>query len=142
MMSWLDIARLGIVVAYDHAQYALKNASFEALRALGEQSRFPCELSGGTPHPSSDRIYQEVCTCLNAPRCLGAKRSTHTWVSRNTSPVAHYARVTKFYNMLTYQKSFLSGHLLCILDLSSNFGVIWGFLACPTNAISDFHSEN
>ena len=141
-MSWLDIARLGMVVAWGHAEDALKNASFEALRALGEQSRFPCERIGGTPHPSSDRIYQEVCTCLNAPRCLGAKRSTHTWVSRNTSPVAHYARVTKFYNMLTYQKSFLSGHFPYILDLSSNFGVIWGFLACPTNAISNFHDAN
>ena len=142
MMSSLDIARLGMVVAYDHAQYALKNASFEALRALGEQSRFPCERIGGTPHPSSDRICQEVCTCLNALRCLGAKRSTHTWVLRNTSPVAHYAQVAKFYNMLTYQKSFLSGHCPCQLDLSTNFGVIWGVMACPTNAISDFHSEN
>ena len=142
MMSSLDIARLGMVVAWGHAEDALKNASFEALRTLGEQSRFPCERIGGTLHPCSDRIYQEVCTCLNAPRCLGAKRSTHTWVLRNTSPVAHYAQVTKFYNMLTYQKSILSGHCPYILDLSSNFGVIWGFLACPTNAISDFHSEN
>ena len=142
MMSSLDIARLGVVVAWGHAQYALKNASFEALRALGEQSRFPCELSGGTPHPSSDRIYQEVCTCLNAPRCLGAKRSTHTWVLRNTSPVAHYARVSKFYNMIINQKSILSGNCPYKLDLSTNFGVIWGFLACPTNAISDFHGEN
>ena len=141
-MSSLDIARLGMVVAYDHAQYALKTASFEALRTLGEQSRFPCERIGGTPHPSSDMIYQEVCTCLNALRCLGAKRSTHTWVSRNTSPVAHCARVSKFYNMLIYQKSILSGHFLCILDLSSNFHVIWGFTAFPTNAILDFHSEN
>ena len=142
MMSSLDIARLGMVVAWGHVEDALKSASFGALRALGEQSRFPCERIGGTPHPSSDRIYQEVCTCLNALRCLGAKRSTHTWVLRNTSPVAHYAQVTKFYNMLTYQKSILSGHCPYILDLSSNFGVIWGFLACPTNAISDFHSEN
>ena len=142
MMPWLDIARLGMVVAWGHAEDALKNASFGALRALGEQSRFPCELSGGTPHPSSDRIYQEVCTCLNAPRCLGAKRSTHTWVLRNTSPVAHYAQVAKFYNMLTYQKSFLSGYCSYILDLSTNFGVIWGFLACPTNAIPDFHGAN
>ena len=140
MMSWLDIVRLGMVVAWGHAEDALKNASFEALRALGEQRRFPCERIGGTPHPSSDRIYQEVCTCLNALRCLGAKRSTHTRVLRNTSPVAHYAQVTKFYNMLTYQKSILSGHFLCILDLSSNFHVIWGFTACPTNAISDFHT--
>ena len=142
MISSLDIARLGMVVAWGHAEDALKNASFEALRTLGEQSRFPCERIGGTPHPSSDMIYQEVCTCLNALRCLGAKRSTHTWVSSNTSPVAHYARVSKFYNLLIYQKSILSGHYLCILDLSSNFCVIWGFTAFPTNAISDFHSEN
>ena len=141
-MSWLDIARLGMVVAWGHVEDALKSASFGALRALGEQSRFPCELSGGTLHPSSDRIYQEVCTCLNALRCLGAKRSTHTWVLHNTSPVAHYAHVTKFYNMLKYQKSILSGHYLCILDLSTNFYVIWGFTACPTNAISDFHGTN
>ena len=142
MMSWLDIARLGMVVAWGHAEDALKNASFGALRALGEQSRFPCERIGGTPHPSSDRIYQEAFTCLNAPRCLGAKHSTHTWVSRNTPPVAHYARVSKFYNMIVNQKSILPGHFPCMLDLSTNFGVIWGFLACPTNAISDFHSAN
>ena len=141
-MSSLDIARLGMVVAWGHAQYALKNTSFEALRTLGEQSRFPCERIGGTLHPCLDRIYQEVYTCLNALRCLGAKRSTHTWVLRNTSPVAHYAQVAKFYNMLTYQKSFLSGNCPYILDLSTNFGVIWRFLACPTNAISDFHCAN
>ena len=142
MISWLDIARLGVVVAWGHAEDALKNASFEALRTLGEQSRFPCERIGGTLHPSSDRIYQEVCTCLNAPRCLGEKRSTHTWVLRNTSPVAHYAWESKFYNMLIHQKSFLSGHCPYIRDLSSNFGVIWGFLACLSNVISDFHGEN
>ena len=142
MISWLDIARLGMVVAWGHAEDVLKNASFGALRALGEQSRFPCERIGGTLHPSSDRMYQEVCTCRNAPRCLRAKRSTHTWVLRNTSPVAHYARVSKFYNMLIYQKSFLSGHYPYIPNPSTNFGVIWGFLVCPTNAISDFHCEN
>ena len=141
-MSSLDIARLVMVVAWGHAEDALKSASFEALRALGEQSRFPCERIGGTLHPCSDRIYQEVCTCLNALRCLGAKCSTHTWVLRNTSPVALYAQAAKFYNMLTYQKSILSGHFPYILDLSTNFGVIWRFLACPTNAISGFHTEN